>query len=98
MRTSLTPEERKQRVRDSDHKYAMKVKQAVIDGKNKPCKACGIQFASPAMCYHHRNPAEKSFQVAGSYAVAGLPRVLEEIAKCDVYCLNCHAILHGELR
>jgi hypothetical protein len=58
------------------------------------CKECG--FTNPvALVFHHRDPAMKQFGIA-----VGLTRrysydsLLAEAKKCDVYCSNCHLILH----
>ncbi len=57
----------------------------IICGENHP--AC-LQF-------HHRNKAEKSFTI-GELAMrpTSKKRLLDEIQKCDVLCVNCHAKLH----
>ena len=59
--------------------------QCMICGENHP--AC-LQF-------HHRNKEEKSFTI-GKLAMrpTSKKRLLDEIAKCDVLCVNCHAKLH----
>lgn len=58
------------------------------------CNRCG--FAHPAALeFHHINPDEKSFEVARLVGMgASERRILEEIAKCEVLCSNCHAIEH----
>jgi hypothetical protein len=41
--------------------------------------------------FHHRNHEEKSFCVgAGPNRRYSRERILEEIAKCDILCANCH--------
>lgn len=44
--------------------------------------------------FHHRNPAEKTGEVAYLARVGNLERALEEFKKCDVLCANCHRKLH----
>lgn len=49
--------------------------------------------------FHHRNPDDKSFEIAGAVSRGvswGI--ILEEIKKCDVLCANCHAKLHWHLK
>ena len=56
------------------------------------CSRCG--FDDPrALEFHHRNAAEKLFNVMSGLSYAP-DRLLAEIAKCDVICANCHAIEH----
>ena len=47
--------------------------------------------------FHHRNPKEKSFQIANSVKRVALKRLQEEILKCDVLCCNCHRKEHSKL-
>ncbi|HYT42709.1 MAG TPA: hypothetical protein VEP90_10200 [Methylomirabilota bacterium] len=60
------------------------------------------EFAGPCKCgmgdgrvleYHHLNPKEKKFgiNVLNWYQVS-LKDLLDEIAKCEVLCRNCHTI------
>ena len=45
--------------------------------------------------FHHRDRAEKSFSVANmALKATSKKRLLDEIAKCDVLCVNCHAKFH----
>ena len=57
------------------------------------CYLCGYNQCSAALGYHHRDPNTKSFAV-GMRPTVAWSRILEEIAKCDVICHNCHAELH----
>lgn len=46
--------------------------------------------------FHHRDPKTKSFnfkKVIGKQ-LYGRDRLLEEVAKCDVLCANCHRAHH----
>lgn len=62
------------------------------------CSQCGFKHPG-ALQFHHRDPKQKVQNIA--YMVIqswSRERVLEEIAKCDVLCANCHFILHYERR
>lgn len=62
------------------------------------CVRCGENHPG-VLDFHHRNPAEKEFQIG--YAVLSdraKQRVIDEIAKCDVLCANCHRKLHYDER
>ena len=58
------------------------------------CKKCGYREHAAALVWHHRDPAEKSFEVGPGAAKRSWSSLLKEIAKCDVLCANCHAITH----
>lgn len=44
--------------------------------------------------FHHRDPATKSFNIGEHYGKHRWKRILEEVAKCDILCSNCHRKLH----
>lgn len=64
----------------------------VQDLKKKSCMDCGNSFPPVCMDFDHRNPAEKIDQISELIARVSLKRLLEEIAKCDLICANCHRI------
>jgi hypothetical protein len=55
------------------------------------CIDCGYNAHPAALHFDHRDPALKDFTIAKSLTF-GLPKLLAEIAKCDVRCANCHTI------
>lgn len=59
------------------------------------CDECGFNRHPAALCFHHRDPAEKAFGVAQNLARAW-DTVMAEIAKCQLLCANCHAIHTAE--
>jgi hypothetical protein len=56
------------------------------------CLLCGFKSHPAALEFHHRDPKTKKFRLAMSRNYSW-KMCLEEIAKCDVLCANCHAIL-----
>lgn len=75
------------------HKAYYKANRLVITAaKAVPCKLCKQTFPAVCMDFHHRNPEEKSFTI-GARAFYSKDKLLAEIAKCDVYCANCHRII-----
>jgi hypothetical protein len=42
------------------------------------------------MDFDHREPAMKRSGVTRMVGRAGAARILEEAAKCDIVCANCH--------
>tara|TARA_R110000744_G_scaffold1725_3_gene6203 strand:+ start:4734 stop:5111 length:378 start_codon:yes stop_codon:yes gene_type:complete len=64
---------------------------------NKNCLLCGISGKENpwVLEYHHRDSETKirevSYMISNGY---GKTKILEEIAKCDVVCANCHRGIH----
>jgi hypothetical protein len=42
------------------------------------------------LTFHHRNPAEKMFNIADLKHTNKCGLLKKEIAKCDMYCIKCH--------
>jgi hypothetical protein len=42
------------------------------------------------MEFDHRDPATKSAALSRMLGHAGLRRILDEVAKCDIVCVDCH--------
>src|SRR5271166_744608 len=62
--------------------------------KERPCTRCGGKFPSYVMHYHHRDPSTKIESVSNLINRQGPRQMIDaEIAKCDLVCANCHAIL-----
>lgn len=56
------------------------------------CQDCGYSVDPRALDLDHRNPATKVGNVSRLLRFAPWPVVLEELAKCDVLCANCHRV------
>lgn len=77
--------------------YRIRLKKKLIEYKGGKCERCGYQKDVPgAFVFHHRDPKEKSFQIA-QYK-GGLKMLKKEVDKCDLLCANCHAEVHDEER
>lgn len=63
----------------------------------KTSKGCFRCFIKITCCleFHHKDPSTKEHQISD---MLDKPwhRIEEEIAKCEVVCRNCHAIIHDE--
>lgn len=59
----------------------------VIRAKSVPCADCGRVYPFYVMEFDHVR-GEKAFNIGG--AKVSRKRLLDEIAKCDVVCSNCH--------
>src|SRR5712691_7309094 len=58
--------------------------------RDTPCHDCGQRFAPYVMQFDHRDPTTKTHLVTRMIGHAGTPRILAEVAKCDIVCANCH--------
>ena len=66
------------------------LRQLIIDAKNVPCADCGRSYPPYVMDFDHVI-GEKEFNIGMAPALnKPLKKVIEEIAKCDVVCSNCH--------
>jgi len=67
-----------------------KVRESIIAAKDKPCTDCGIRYPYYVMQFDHVR-GKKLFNVGDSVKKNfALEKVLDEIAKCEVVCANCH--------
>jgi len=61
------------------------------------CQKCGYNECLRALSFHHRDRNLKKFCVNyKSLQSSNWETILEEVAKCDLLCLNCHAKLHSD--
>ena len=78
--------------------YIKKRKENLITTKGGRCVKCGIEFDgtnSAIFDFHHINPEEKEFPLnKGTLNKLSMARILNELAKCDLVCSNCHRLIH----
>lgn len=60
--------------------------------KANPCTDCGTVYHPAAMHFDHLPGSEKVKDVATLMRYASTERLLDEIAKCELVCANCHAV------
>jgi len=60
--------------------------------RNVPCMVCGGRFEACAMDFDHRVPARKRYTVTRMVGRATTEAILDEAAKCDIVCANCHRL------
>lgn len=63
------------------------------------CERCGYNKCVEGLAFHHKSHGDKDFNI--TFGVGNFyPReiIMEEIGKCVVLCLNCHAELHVQER
>lgn len=76
-------------------KKALTIKLKLIKLLGGSCESCGYCKNSAALCFHHKNPATKLFQVDGTHCShTEWQKLLDEANKCSLLCHNCHMELH----
>lgn len=74
-------------------RFAKKILILETIGKTS-CADCGNSNPK-VLSFHHLMPAEKSFNVGNAIAHRWhIDKILAETEKCEVLCLNCHALRH----
>lgn len=58
--------------------------------KDFPCVDCGIKYPYYVMDFDHKRGIKLAH--LSSLAANSIEKILEEIAKCDLVCANCHRI------
>lgn len=78
------------------HNRAWNRKLFIIQRLGGKCIVCGYNKNLSALAFHHKNPEFKSFnldfrKISGST----MKKILNEVAKCELLCHNCHSELHN---
>lgn len=68
-----------------------KKNRALFHYGSRACDRCGYDTYEGALDFHHRDPSEKEFGIAG----VPTSKLAEEVDKCVLLCANCHRELHG---
>ena len=55
--------------------------------KSQPCMDCGQKFPEECMDFDHR---ENKLYTIANMKGNKIEKLIEEIAKCDIVCANCH--------
>ena len=63
----------------------------VLSLKNNPCTDCGVKYHPAAMDFDHVD-GEKSFNIASGYFDTPMHKLIDELAKCELVCSNCHRV------
>lgn len=74
-----------------ERRFRGKYSEWIWSFKRRPCDDCGVQHPPYVMQFDHRDPATKKFNISQA-AQHSRADTLEEIAKCDIVCANCHAV------
>ena len=62
------------------------------------CCTCGRSGPPALFEFHHRDPASKQFGISQDGNTRSWTRVIEELAKCVMLCVNCHREVHAGVR
>jgi hypothetical protein len=73
---------RKRKKEFKDYQRAIKTK--------TPCMDCKVNYPHYVMDFDHRPDENKLFDVSIVSKISSTKKMLEEIAKCDIVCANCH--------
>lgn len=60
--------------------------------EDRPCVDCNGRFHHSAMQWDHLPGTKKRGNVSEMYVNCGMQTILDEIAKCELVCANCHAV------
>lgn len=78
---------------NANHKRAL-IKKKALAYKGGKCVRCGYDKCDAALAFHHTDPSQKEFQISGSHS-ASWDKMMKELDKCVVLCINCHAETHA---
>lgn len=89
---AFTPEKRK----EWEKKRKREIKRIINTAKDVPCYDCEIKYPPYVMSFDHVR-GKKLFGIATAIQKPSrsIKRLEDEIAKCDIVCLNCHAMRHA---
>jgi hypothetical protein len=73
----------------SRQRRSLPIRDLLLRLRDRPCMDCGNRYPPIAMEFDHRDPSMKRYNVAASWC-RSIAWILEEAAKCDIVCRNCH--------
>src|SRR6266568_8058 len=66
-----------------------RVKEVLVAEAGGACVRCGYDRCAGSLQFHHRDPAQKRFQLGGGGLTRSLERLRGEAGKCVLLCANC---------
>lgn len=72
--------------------WRRRTKLRAIEYKGGKCSRCGYIGTPNAMIFHHSG--NKSFGISQKGITRSWSKIKEELDKCVLLCLNCHAEVH----
>ena len=62
------------------------------------CQHCGYKKSVVALSFHHKDPSKKCFDISHNGSLLrDWDELVAEAKKCDLLCLNCHAVCEEEI-
>lgn len=81
------------RAKERNTKARKEIREFVASLKDNPCMDCGNRYPPYVMDFDHRVSSQKRINVSAmARSQFTKEMVLEEVAKCDLVCSNCHRI------
>ena len=71
-------------------KYHDERRQLIDALRNKPCADCGQSYPPYVMDFDHLPGTKKEFTISSQGLSRPIRAILDEAAKCEVVCANCH--------
>lgn len=81
---------RKRRFRDKNRRYLQTYKSLLA------CERCGYHRNPAALDFHHRPGQKKTAPLSQMLKDHRWETILEELAKCELLCANCHREEHHD--
>ena len=78
--------------------FRQRLKSKLVKLFGGKCQACGYNRHNRALQFHHVDPSQKKFAVAGNGCPQSFRSSLEEAIKCVLVCANCHAEIEDGVR
>lgn len=88
-RGTVRTESRRENQRLSHRNWRLRVAKEYKAGR--VCMDCGGSFHHSAMDFDHRPGEAKLFDIS-SKSCCAWPKLVAEVAKCDLVCSNCHRV------
>lgn len=88
---TITPKTNYENVRN----YRKSIKEKLVSYKGGKCVICGYDTCIEALDFHHTNPEEKEFNIAGQHK--NIDTLKAEVDKCVLVCCRCHREIHAGL-
>jgi 5-methylcytosine-specific restriction endonuclease McrA len=79
---------------DYSTEYRKKKKMKAVNYKGGECESCGYKKSIIALTFHHREPLFKEFELSGTGLCKSWDKLVKELDKCQLLCVNCHYELH----
>ena len=82
----------KERRREQRRRRAREIRAFMNELKQNPCADCGQRFDPAAMQWDHLPGFVKTGNLGDLKRNSSRKRLLQEIAKCELVCANCHSV------